>query len=302
MNRRVSQIRRKKASLSVMMAMLLSLTSCSLGSLPSRTSALDSISDSSVSSSEGSVSQSSSDSGETVELDSREDRLYGYVDGYMSTLCLGDPNLVCESFGVRYSEILPKTYDCDELVFATIFQNLDYYYSAVVTSDYVDYTVDVTCKIPDIRGCVEEILADETFMNEVCRPWLLALTEGDDPTDPSVQAASDEAYTKMKEEILMEALGRITRGEYTEKIMRTDYFSVHNNGGENWICTGFPDVVYLCAKEYYMVSLTYIDLIFEYMLIEKCGNVMVSNGELKQEKLDALLEKKKQEIIDVQQG
>ena len=208
-------------------------------------------------------------------------------------------NLVCDAFDVRYEEILPQTYDCDDLVYATLFKTMNYYYSAVVTSDYEDYTIDVTCKIPDIRGCVEEILADETFMNDVCRPWFLALIGGGDTSD---LADPDKEYSMMKEKILLEALDRITSGEYTEKIIRTDYFSLHKNGLEDWLCTGFPDIIYICGKDNFLFKLTYIDMISEYYLLEQCGTDMVSKGELEQERLDAFLDQKRQEITDAQQG
>ncbi len=306
------------ASLLILVAVLFSFSGCSLGSMPSRTSGnVASSDDSSVSGSKDPGSgQSPSDNGPTDPSGAEDENSLSYTlrsiaEEDMSILSSCDPALISETFGVRYSDVLPETYSCDDQLFTFLFSNMTYTYGAIITSDDVNYSLDVTYELPDIRACVEEILADEEIMGEVGKPWVTALANGEPPADPSDQEDSSEpiiptdpdgAYNWMKEAILKEAMRRIEEGSYTGRIRFTDYFSFHNNGSDSWLCTRKAEIATFCSRDYYMWKLTYIDMVSEYHILERSGKLLVSSGEMKQEDLDVILEQKKEEIMNTQQG
>jgi hypothetical protein len=280
------------AALTLAVSMISS--SCSLGSMPSRTSSVSSESESS--SSEPSVTDyvhpfDTPVPTETTEVPITDKRIL-LAEDYMKVLSTGDFDAVSAYFGLSFRDMMEPVFDCYLDIFRVLFANLEYSYGSLFTTNYTDYSLDVTCKVPDIKSCVSIVLEDEEFMNEVSKEWILALV---------AEFGSDEsvtAYAEMVNNILLEALRRIEEGEYTEKVIATGSFRFHDNGVEDWICSGTPEFVKMCAKDDYMWKLIYIDPISEYYLIERVGNLLVSDGTIMQKQLDTCLENKRKEIVE----
>ena len=214
--------------------LLCALTSCSLGSMPTKSSSVsgDSVSD-------GLASESSSPADSDLSGDDGEDPadpsdpssiMRNIAEGYMTVLQEGNIDATAELFKMREAELLPTTYECDETIYHALWANMTYLYGAVSTSDYVDYKLDVTCEIPDFRGCVNMIIEDETAMSYLTQDWILAMG------DPQAEV---EAYAKMWNSILLAAAETIEQGVYTDKVMYTDSFSFHDNKDGNWICMSY---------------------------------------------------------------
>lgn len=260
------------------------MSSCSLGSIPSRTS-----SDSSFS--EETSAPSDPDASETSEEDSTDSDLKALAEDYLQILKQGDPSQVCATFNLSSTDVLPATYPCDKDVFKTLFTHMSYGYSAIVTFDNSDYYLNVDCTLPDIRGCVDEILKDQVFMVDACTPWILAMCE---------EYGSDEvkqAYAAMKNTILVEALRRINEGEYTESLGFSSSFLFHDNGGGKWLCKKVPDFVCICGRDNYMKKIGLINMNTEYMIIEEYGATLAIIDTITVAKYKELLELKKNEII-----
>ena len=291
---------RTLASLSLLTAMLLSVSSCSLGSMPSKSSQIGSI-ETDSSDMTGSDTTFPYYSYESSEEDNPEDRsitdtLKVLAEEYMKVLVLGDPAVTAQTFNLKDTDVLPPTYDYDQQIYQTVFTNLTYHYGPMITSDYIDCNLDVTCIVPDLRGCIEELLSDDAYMAVAARTWVASLVSVGDTEE------TETVRKQMWDDLVSEAMRRINDGEYTGTLMFTECFSFHDNGGGDWLCTGTPDFVKLMSQDGYMVRLTYIDMIAEYYIIENAGTQMVTDGELEQQKLDDLLERKRQAIIDAQEG
>lgn len=261
------------------------ISSCSLGSIPSRTS-----SDSAFS--EETSDPSEIEGSETSKEDSTDSDLKALAENYMQVLKQGDPGQVCTTFGLSYGDLLPATYPCDSDLFKTLFTNMSYGYSSLVTFNNSDYYLDVDCTLPDIRGCVDEVIEDEVFMVEACKPWILAMSE---------QYDSDEvklAYAAMKNDILVEALRRINEGEYTGSLGFSSNFLFHDNGDGKWLCKKTPEFVQICGKDNYMKKVALISMTTEYTIIEEYGATLAIFDTITVAKYKELLELKKKEIIE----
>lgn len=260
------------------------MSSCSLGSIPSRTS-----SDSAFSA-ETSDPSETNDS-ETTEEEGVDSDLKALAEKYMQVLKEGDPSKVCSIFELSASDVLPATYPCDKELFKTLFANMSYSIGSLITMDYSDYDIAVDCTLPDVRGCVDEVLKDEVFMVEACKPWIVAMSE---------QYESEEvtlAYAAMKNDILVEALRRINEGEYTGTLMFSGSFTFHDNGGK-WLCKKTPDFVGICGKDNYMKKVAMISMTTEYTIIEEYGATLAIVHTITVEKYKELVELKKNEIIE----
>ena len=259
------------------------MSSCSLGSIPSRTS------------SDSSFSEETSAPSDPKESETSEDYssdLKALAEDYMQVLKQGDPSQVCATFNLSASDVLPATYPCDKDLFKTLFTNMSYGYSAIVTFDNADYYLNVDCTLPDIRGCVDEILKDEEFMVTACKPWILAMSE---------EYESDEvkqAYAAMKNDILVEALRRINEGEYTKTLGLSSSFLFHDNGSGKWLCKKTPAFVCICGKDNYMRRVALISMMTEYSIIEDYGATLADLDTISVEKYKELLELKANEIIN----
>ena len=168
---------------------------------------------------------------------------------------------------------------------------MSYSIGSLITMDYSDYDIAVDCTLPDVRGCVDEVLKDEVFMVEACKPWIVAMSE---------QYESEEvtlAYAAMKNDILVEALRRINEGEYTGTLMFSGSFTFHDNGGK-WLCKKTPDFVGICGKDNYMKKVAMISMTTEYTIIEEYGATLAIVHTITVEKYKELMELKKNEIID----
>ena len=274
---------------SVLIAISLGSSSCSLGSMPSRTSSSDSSSE--ISESETTALFDPTGSSESVEDTSLSGKLMSLADQYMDVLRRGDAVEVAEHFRLTTRDILSPVFECYEEVFRVLFTDVDYSYGALFTTDYTDYSLEVTCKIPDIKSCVSLVLEDTEFMDEVTKEWVIAIA-----TDYSSQDATNK-YNDMVNNILEEALRRIKEGEFDGKELVTGSFQFHDNGNENWICSRTPEFVKICTKDNYMWKLIYIDPTGEYKLIECVGGALVTEGTIKQKDLDNCLELKMKEIV-----
>ena len=261
------------------------MSSCSLGSLPSKTTSDSALSEET---SEPSVTESE----EGSEEESVETVLKGMADEYMQVLSEGKPYKVSSTFRKDLTDILPATYPCDKELFRTLFTNMSYNYGSLVTFDHADYVLDVNCTLPDIRGCFDEILDEPEFMIEVCQPWILAMSEQYDSQEVS------DAYAAMKNTILEDALRRINEGEYTGTLSFANSFTFHDNGDGKWLCKATPEFAEICAKDNYMRKVSLISAMTEYSLILEHGATMAENGSITEEKYEEVLELKKNEIID----
>lgn len=260
------------------------MSSCSLGSIPSRTTSDSAFAEET---SEPSDAKDSKTPEEGVDTD-----LKALAEEYMQILKEGDPSQVCSTFGLSLSDVLPPTYPCDKDLFKSLFANMTYSYGSLVTTDYADYDIAVDCTLPDVRGCVDEILKDELFMVEACKPWILAMCEQYDSEEVTL------AYAAMKNDILVEALRRINEGEYTQTLMFSGNFTFHDNGGGKWLCKKIPDFVQICAKDNYMKKVGMINVMTEYTIIEEYGATLAIVNTITVTQYKELLELKKNEIID----
>lgn len=259
------------------------MSSCSLGSMPSRTS-----SDSAFS--EETSDPSDQESSETSEEEGTD--LKALAEDYMQVLKQGDPTQVCSTFNLSLSEVLPATYPCDKELFKTLFTNMSYSYGSLVTLDHVNYDIAVDCTLPDVRGCVEEIQKDQLFMVDACKPWIFAMCEQYDSEEVAV------AYAAMKNDILVEALRRINEGEYTQTLMFSSCFTFHDNGDGEWLCKKIPDFVTVCGTDNYMRRVAMISMMTEYTIIEENGATLAILNMITVEKYKELLELKENEIIN----
>ncbi len=261
------------------------MSSCSLGSLPSRTT------------SDSAFPEETSDPSDTLDSETSEEKgidtdLKVLAEEYMQVLCEGDPSSAALKFDMGYSDILPPTYPCDKEVFHTLFANMSYSYGTLVTVDHADYDLTVDCILPDIRGCVAEVLDDDTFMLDVCTPWILAMCDQYDSPEVS------QAYADMKNTVLLEALRRINEGEFTDTLMFSSRFTFHDNGEGKWLCKKTPDFVLICGRDNYMKKLALISMMTEYSLVETHGASLYVFDKITLEKYREVRDLKKKEIID----
>lgn len=270
------------------------VSSCSLGSMPSRTESKDSSSASGSSDTTYSESSDDSDlSSESTGMDDVDQSLQEAGDQYMAVLSTGDIQAVMEYFQISFREIIEPMYDCYEQVFYTLFKNVEYSYGPIVTSDHIDYELSLTCKVPDIASCVNDVLEDEEFMKSVSSSWVQAMIAEYN----SMDALS--AYADMLNNILVEALRRINGGEFTDKLSLSDYFRFHDNDGRRtWLCTRNPSFVTMCGKNHYMRRLVYIAPVKKLDLISLVGNDLVEEGTIKKNTLDTFLIEHTQEILE----
>ncbi|MBO4927550.1 MAG: hypothetical protein J5379_04795 [Clostridiales bacterium] len=241
----------------------------------------------------GSKTDSSSDPSVTSDEETAPSRdisseMAAIADEYMSVLLMGDKEATAERWKLSEAEVLPSTYESDGSIYLTLCANSRYTYGTLSTSDYTNYNMDVTWEVPDIRGCIDEVLLDENFMYQVTQGWILA---ADDP-DKEV-----ETYALMWNVIMLEACVRIKQGTYTGTVLVTDYFSFHDNGEGKWLCTRIPEFGKYCSKDSYMIRLSYMDPFSIYSMMQKYGTAMVANELITQEKLDEVLEKRKEAIL-----
>lgn len=291
------KVRRRRISVliaSLMIATSLVTSSCSLGSMPSRTKSSDSVSDTDPSDSIYSESVPDTDiSSESEENGSVDQSLRDSADQYMAVLQTGDLSSVMDYFRISFREITEPMYECYEQVFRTLFKDVSYDYGSVLTSDYNDFDLSVTCKVPDIDACVDTVLSDEAFMNDVSADWVKAIVAEYNSMDALI------AYEAMRNNILLEALRRIEEGEFTDVLVVSGSFRFHDNSGENnWLCTRTPDFVRMCANDYYMPKLVYIDPQSRLNLIIRVGSSLAEKGDMDRKALDTFLEEHSAEILD----
>lgn len=284
---------------SVLLAILLVSSSCSLGSLPSRTTTDSSVSDPETSEVSETTYRHPLDTvdpnestAETTEESGKSKEFKDISEEYMKVLQTGDPTSVMEKFRISSGDFLAPIFACYVEIFTTLFTNMDYNFGALSSKGYTECDLDVTCRIPNVKACVDLVLADEDFMLEVSREWVLAQVNG-----YNSQTAID-AYANMVNNILLEALRRINEGEFTEKTIYSGYFSFHDNGDGDWVCVATPDFVKVCNKDDYMWKLIYLDPVAEYSLVSSTGAVLVSEGTVNQKDLDECLSKKQKEIVE----
>lgn len=266
-------------------------SSCSLGSMPSRTKS----SDTSVPSDSETPNRTENTSGsdtETGEEDgSLEQEFHALAEEYMTVLSSGDLSAVMQQFNISFRDIMYPLYESYELVFRVLFYNLSYSYGSILTTDHCDYDLNVSCSVPDIDACVETVLADEAFMNDVAQEWVKSAVADYDSTETLT------AYETMRNSILIEALRRIVEEEFTDKIPMAGFFRFHDNGGHAWLCTRTPDFVKMCAQDNYMPKLVYITPVAKLDLIKRVGELLTEDKTIKKKALEEFLETRTSDIL-----
>lgn len=278
------------------------LSSCSLGSLPSRTSSVKESSDITEETEETEETDYTDDTEESGPEDSEDTavesgvaaELKAIAGEYLEVLVAGDFAATGDKFNLNYGVVLPITYECDKEFYTALFTNITYSYGSILTTDYVDYSLDVTFEVPDYQACVDTILEDEEFMNSVSSEWIQALAEDYESGKALL------AYYDLKNNLVLEAIRRFSEGEYNQKQMITESFVFHDNGDCTWVCRSLPEIAEMLNKENYMKRLTYMTPMYEYVLIARAGELLVMDGTIKQDQLDAVLEEKQKEIVETQ--
>lgn len=286
-------MRRRERFIGILLivAMMLHLTCCSLGSMPSRTSSVESGTESSTEPGPGSETDLSSYSdGDTSSVTSVPDdtitgELIQIAEPYMEVLKEGNPEKTSVYFRENIANILPDYYECNDEIYYAVFSHLTYSYGFSFTTDHVDYSLDVVIKLPDFRKCVNEVLSDTDYTNEAAKKWVLALSSAEDENSQEVVVA----YVDMFHNILREAARRINNGSFTDVITYNDTFKFHDNGIKDWILKYPPSTLKLMSKDNYLPKLSYVSPVVEVNIIRECGRVLVANGELDQQKLDSLI-------------
>ena len=281
------------AIVSFLMSVALFASSCSLGSMPSKTSSMLA-SDIPTDTTSQATTTADPSSTEETEDTSLKGQFQKMADEYMDVLRSGDVKATSEIFGYLRNEILPAKYDCDEQVFSTVFKDVSYFYGPLITADHSNYDLEVTMKIPDIRSCEDLILEDEAFLNEAAKEWVQLLC--DDYSSEEAQTA----FLKFINDFILEAGRRISEGEYTETLLVSGTFRFHDNGEGNWLITKTPEFVRYCTQDYFMNRISYIDDITLYYIIQNSGKALVEEGTITQEQLDNVLLTKKNEILSNQ--
>ena len=287
------RINKASAIASFLMSVALFVSSCSLGSMPSKTSSMLS---SDIPTDTSAVITTTVDPSSTEETEdtSLSGLFQKMADDYIEVLRSGEVKPAADKFGYRRSEILTPTYACDEQVFSTVFKEISYSYGSMITSDNSNYDLNISVKIPDVRACVDTVLEDKEFMSEVAKEWVKLLCE-----DYSSEEAA-EGYQKFKNDVILEALRRISDEEFTETVEVVGTFRFHDNGEGNWLVTKTPEFVRYCALDHFMFRIGYIDDISLYYMIQNSGKALIEEGTISQEQLDNVLLTKKNEILSNQ--
>ena len=145
-------MRRRRISVmivSISVAIALIASSCSLGSMPSKTSSSDTSSDETsdtcgvITDSSISGNSSSSDDPSATETGdhSLDYKLKEQAEKYMAVLSSGDLQGVMDYYKIIFREIMDPVYVCYEDVFRTLFSDLEYSYGAIFTTDNIDYAL-----------------------------------------------------------------------------------------------------------------------------------------------------------------
>ena len=298
------KMRRRRISVmivSISVAIALIASSCSLGSMPSKTSSSDTSSDETsdtcgvITDSSISGNSSSSDDLSATETGdhSLDYKLKEQAEKYMAVLSSGDLQGVMDYYKIIFREIMDPVYVCYEDVFRTLFSDLEYSYGAIFTTNNIDYDLTVTCKVPDIDACVDTVFADTEFMKSAASDWVTSIVADYESMETVY------AFERMKNSILLEALRRIEEGEFTEKLMITGSFRFHDNGGKNdWVCIKTPDFVKRCARDYYMMKLVNIHPVMQLDLIRLTGESLIADGTIKQKAFDDFISAHESDFLE----
>ncbi len=218
------------------------------------------------------------------------DEVLEQAEEYMSVLVSGDLEATCDKYSLLRREMISSTYDFDEDIYRLLHTRISYFYGCVVRHSQQEYDLDVTCRIPDLMGCVEIVRKDEAFMSDVAEPWIVALVDKD-------QENLNDLYQLMNESVLKEAMRRIEDGEYEEVVLYTSSFRFHQNV-ENWNCTRFPQFVGFMAQNEYMSNLCKMTSSEAFDLVNVYGPKLVENGQIEQSNLDETLESIRALIVE----
>ncbi|MBO4495530.1 MAG: hypothetical protein J5752_06715 [Clostridiales bacterium] len=240
------------------------------------------------------TTQSSSESETRVTSESQVTRndseVASQVTPYLDTLISGDPAKVSDLLVCKPSDVIYPSATFDNEAFSILYKNATYSVGGVVTSDYVDYSVDVTLYFPDIADCFDQVLTDGNFMQDLAKDWVLALK---DHTDV------DQAKQNMVLGAFEEALRRIEEGTYTEKKVYTGIFKFHANP-DSYVCEKYPDFFNLLGISNYIQKYAYVHPRKELDLLSDYTKQYVTSGDITQEEAQLVLTEKMAEITGSQ--
>ncbi len=271
-----------RTTLSVMIVTAL-LFAVSCGSLDKSLSRVSST----TTSAEPTLEESSSEQTESQRI-TANDELTEIVTGYMETLVSGDVEEVCKTFGLERAQVLYPTYDEDNQVFSTFFQNSSYFVRGAMTSDHSNYSVYVEFSYPDLSGCFDQVLSDPAFISETAWAWIQALKNHE---------GENEAKAQLVKTAFLEAIRRIQDGEYIGKIKVSEAFTFHANPDE-WLKTEDPDFIFLLGGDYYINRFAYMSLRQEYMHSDEYVQWFIVSGDLTVEEATAIVSEKAEQLAN----
>ncbi len=241
------------------------------------------------------LTKATSDSSETDDADLtseseestyQQHELVTLVNEYMQTLITGDPDAVCQKFGLNRIEVLyPSREDVDE-IYSILSRNANFYIGGVLSTRESSFSVDTVYCLPDIRSCYFEVLADTTFMETASREWIDAMLQ---------HTEVDAAREKMIDAAFREALRRINDGEYKEYYSQSGSFKFHKNP-DRYVLEQEPEFVTFFGYQERIAHLRYVDSIEEYNFLVTYLAVLVEKGEVEKTVADTILLEKKEEM------